>query len=594
MIQEALHATSGLEEPFYFESWMAELSSRFVALPANLVDRANRETLRVLCECLDLDSTSLWEQSPKDASTAFLTQLCQRGGRTPVIMHQEADLVFESGAVWDRQSPTFCRSTDFNACFPWVCRQVRHGQTIIISTMEDLPEEATHDRAMFLCQQTRSIMAIPLSAGGKWLGCLMLGTTQEERHWPEDMVRRFQLVAHLMANALARKHADQDLREFKQRLKLAEEKFRLSLVEIENLKNRLRAESDYLEAETKVAGPCGAITGQSEGITKVVDQVRKVAPTDATVLVCGETGVGKELVAEAVHGLSQRKDRRIVKVSCAALPPALVESELFGREKGAYTGALARQIGRFEIADNSSIFLDEIGELSLEAQAKLLRVLEEGQFERLGSPKTIKVNVRLIAATNRDLAEEVRKGRFRQDLFYRLNVFPIRIPPLRERLEDIPSLVRAFVAEFSARMGRRITKISRKTMETLQRYSWPGNARELRNAIERSLIIGTGDTLQVAPLQELQPAARTLTLAESEREYIVGVLESTFWRVKGPRGAADVLGLKPSTLYTRMQKLNIPNRRQKDGGHALGRHSDSRDSWRGHPTLTRGETTPFY
>ena len=257
----------------------------------------------------------------------------------------------------------------------------------------------------------------------------------------------------------------------------------------------------------------------------------------------------------------------MVKVNCAALPTALVESELFGREKGAFTGAIMRQIGRFEVADGSTIFLDELGELSLEVQAKLLRVLQEGQFERLGSPRTIKVNVRVIGASNRDLREEVRKGRFREDLYYRLNVFPIRVPPLRERIEDIPLLVWAFLEEFSSRMGKRITRVPRKTMEILQRHPWPGNIRELRNVIEHSTIITTGDTLRVPMFEQAPLEARPVqTLADSEREHITKALEKTAWRIKGSKGAATLLGLNPSTLYHRMTKLGIPTHRHKDDG----------------------------
>ena len=251
--------------------------------------------------------------------------------------------------------------------------------------------------------------------------------------------------------------------------------------------------------------PHGEVIGQSAAIQKVLRQVEQVAPTDSSVLVRGETGTGKELVAQAIHRLSPRRGHLMVKVNCAALPSGLVESELFGREKGAYTGAMTRQIGRFEVADGSTLFLDEIGELSLEVQAKLLRVLETGEFERLGSPRTIKVDVRLIAATNRDLVEEVRKGRFREDLYYRLNVFPIRVPPLRERAEDIPLLVWTFLEEFSARMGKKITQVPRQTMEALQRHPWPGNVRELRNVIEHGAILTTGDTLQVPMLDDAAP-----------------------------------------------------------------------------------------
>ena len=259
----------------------------------------------------------------------------------------------------------------------------------------------------------------------------------------------------------------------------------------------------------------------------------------------------------------------MVKVNCAALPSGLVESELFGREKGAFTGALARQVGRFEVADGSTLFLDEVGELPLDVQVKLLRVLQEGEFERLGSPRTIKVNVRVIAATHRDLAEEVRKGRFREDLYYRLNVFPIRVPPLRERAEDIPLLVWTFLEEFNSRMGKKITQVPRKTMDALQRLPWPGNVRELRNVIEHGAIVTTGGTLRVPMLGETAPGVvPPQTLADVERSHILRVLEGAGWRVKGPRGAAAVLGLNPATLYSRMKKLGIRPRRRDEAAPA--------------------------
>jgi formate hydrogenlyase transcriptional activator len=346
-----------------------------------------------------------------------------------------------------------------------------------------------------------------------------------------------------------------------------EEALRKSYAEIERLKDRLQAESDYLKAEIKIVHPHGEVTGQSPAIQKVLRLVEQVAPTDSSVLVRGETGSGKELVAQAIHRLSPRRSHLLVKVNCAALPSGLVESELFGREKGAYTGAMTRQIGRFEVADGSTLFLDEIGELSLEVQAKLLRVLETGEFERLGSPKTIKVDVRVIAATHRDLAEDIGKGRFREDLYYRLNVFPIRVPPLRERAEDIPLLVWTFLEELSSRMGKRITQVPRKTMEALQRQPWPGNVRELKNVLEHAAILTTGETLRVPMLDDAAPVgAPTRTLAESERELILRALEKTDWRIKGPKGAAAALGLNPSTLYSRMKKLGIqPPGHAEDG-----------------------------
>jgi len=345
--------------------------------------------------------------------------------------------------------------------------------------------------------------------------------------------------------------------------KQAEDALRKSYAEIERLKDRLQAESDYLKAEIRVAHGQGGITGKSAAIQRVLHQAEQVAPTNSAVLILGETGTGKELLAQAIHRLSPRARHVIVKINCAALPSGLVESELFGREKGAFTGALARQVGRFEVADGSTIFLDEVGELPPDVQVKLLRVLQEGEFERLGSPRTIKVNVRVVAATNRDLTDDVRKGRFREDLYYRLNVFPIRMPPLRERPQDIPLLVWDFLAEFSTRMGKKITQVPRATMETLQRHPWPGNVRELRNVIEHGAIITRGETLRIPLLDDAASgAAPPQTMADAERGHILRVLEGTHWRIKGPRGAAAALGLRPSTLYGRMKKLGIPPRRE--------------------------------
>jgi formate hydrogenlyase transcriptional activator len=296
---------------------------------------------------------------------------------------------------------------------------------------------------------------------------------------------------------------------------------------------------------------------------KVLSQAEQVARTDSTVLIQGETGTGKELVARAIHSLSSRKGRLLVTINCASLPPTLIESELFGREKGAYTGALTKMIGRFEVADGSTLFLDEIGEIPLQLQGKLLRVLEESNFERLGSTKTLQVNVRIIAATNRDLGEEVKTGRFRKDLYYRLNVFPIAIPPLRERPEDIPLLVWAFVRMFQERMGKEIETISKKTMEVLQSYSWPGNVRELKNVIEHAMILSKDKNLRVhLPRSGSLERDAAQTLQDTERRHILAVLEKTGWRLSGDGGAAEALGLKRTTLHEKMKKLGIkrPNK----------------------------------
>jgi len=328
--------------------------------------------------------------------------------------------------------------------------------------------------------------------------------------------------------------------------------------EIERLKQRLEQENLYLQIETATRSGRRELNDPSGSLRTVMAQVEQVAKTDSTVLIQGETGTGKELVARAIHRLSNRGNRAMIVVNCASLPAALVESELFGREKGAFTGALTKQVGRFELADGSTLFLDEIGELPLETQVKLLRVLQEGKFEHLGSPRTIQVDVRILAATNRNLAEEVAQGRFRRDLYYRLNVFPLHVPPLRERREDIPQLAWEFVTEFGERMGKKIRRISTRDMEALIAHSWPGNVRELRNVIEHALIISTGDTLQLQRTElSLQYVDGPLTLEEVERRHIHSVLKSTKGRIKGSGGAAELLGLNPSTLYFRMRKLGI-------------------------------------
>lgn len=333
---------------------------------------------------------------------------------------------------------------------------------------------------------------------------------------------------------------------------------RAKVEEVERLKRQVEQENEYLRYEAAVQDNQAEVLGSCEKMRAVMRQVQQVARTDSTVLLTGETGTGKGLIAQTIHRLSDRCKRPMVQVNCATLPGALVESELFGREKGAFTGALSRQKGRFEIADGSTLFLDEIAEMSLETQAKLLRVLQEGEFERLGSSQTIKVDVRLIAATNRDLEQEVQSGRFRRDLYYRLNVFPIYVPPLRERQEDIPRLVWEFVGEFGERMGKKMRRISTRDMNALQSYHWPGNIRELRNVIEHSLIVSQSDTLEVQRLASCTPSAdEPRSLEDVERDYIQFILKTTKGRIKGANGAASILKMNPSTLYSRMRKLGI-------------------------------------
>ncbi|MBV5317323.1 MAG: sigma-54-dependent Fis family transcriptional regulator [Desulfobulbaceae bacterium] len=334
-----------------------------------------------------------------------------------------------------------------------------------------------------------------------------------------------------------------------------------SLAEIKNLQTQLEMERAYLQDEIKLEYNHTKIIGQSDALKYVLYKIEQIASSSTTVLILGETGTGKELIARAVHDLSLRKNRTLVKVNCAALPANLIESELFGHEKGAFTGSQLRHLGRFEIANGGTFFLDEIGELPLELQGKLLRVLQDGEFERLGGSQTIKVDTRIIAATNRDLEEEVRQGRFREDLWYRLNVFPITSPPLRDRREDIPLLVDYYVKKIAKRMGKTIDIIPMLTMEALQQYHWPGNVRELENVLERAVINSSGPKLRL--VDELKkpakdaPASPTKTLAAVEHDYILQVLEQTGWKISGKNSAAEILDLDRSTLRARMNKLNI-------------------------------------
>ena len=335
---------------------------------------------------------------------------------------------------------------------------------------------------------------------------------------------------------------------------------RTALSEIQAMKEQLEVENIYFRHESKMKHQHKNIIGQSDGLKYVLYRAEQVAPTNATILILGETGTGKELIAAAIHNMSSRKERSLFTVNCAALPANLMESELFGREKGAFTGADSRQIGRFEVAHGSTLCLDEIGELPLELQAKLLRVIQHHEFERLGSSQTIKIDVRIVATTNRDLEEEVRQGRFRQDLFYRLNVFPITVPPLRLRKDDIPLMVQSFIERFSRKLGKQITSISKETMKTLQDYPWPGNVRELESIVERAVILSPGPVLQLVDKLKISSpilSSAVRTLEETERNQIMKILEETGWRIEGHDGAAAILGLHASTLRARMHKIGI-------------------------------------
>ena len=344
--------------------------------------------------------------------------------------------------------------------------------------------------------------------------------------------------------------------------KIAELELKRALNENIELKQQIEAENIYLKEELKLEGSFNEIVGSSKSLRKVLKQVEQVAKTDSTVLILGETGTGKELIARAIHNASDRKDKSMVKVNCSALPANLIESELFGHEKGAFTGALKRKIGRFELANGGTIFLDEIGDLPIELQTRLLRVLQESEFERVGGEKTIKIDVRVITATNRNLAKQVLENKFRQDLYYRLNVFPIKCPPLRVRIDDIPSLVNHFVNKYNPKVNNQIKAVHQKTIERLMQYNWPGNIRELEHVIERAVIVNKGEQLRLGSWF-MDSSIETLvsddlrTLEAVEREYIIRVLETTNWKIRGKNGAAEILGMQPTTLESRMKKRDI-------------------------------------
>ncbi|RPJ23282.1 MAG: AAA family ATPase [Desulfobacteraceae bacterium] len=529
---ERKQVEQSLENRLRFERLLSDLSARFVNIPPDRVDSEIDHGLRQILEFFQIDRAGLLRSLP-DGSGHRITHGVYGENVPPVPLGVELP----------------------RSLYPWAYRKlVEKHEVVSFSRLDDLPAEANVDKQTYAKWGIRSVLDIPIITGGSVVHVVAINSVKSERVWPEELFPRLKLLGEIFVNALERKQIRLEL---EQRLR-----------EIEELKQRLESENIYLHQEVKLLADHTDIVRQSLAMKKVLSQAEQVARTDSTVLIQGETGTGKELVARAIHRLSARKDRLLVTINCASLPPTLIESELFGREKGAYTGALTKMIGRFEVADGSTLFLDEIGEIPLELQGKLLRVLEEGSFERLGSTNTVHVNVRIIAATNRDLGEEVKAGRFRKDLYYRLNVFPIAIPPLRERPEDIPLLVWAFVRMFQERMGKEIETISKKTMEALQSYSWPGNVRELKNIIEHAMILSNDKTLAVRlPQPGSLGTDATQTLQNMERRHMVAVLERASWRLSGKGGAAEVLGLKRTTLRAKMKKLGIKrsNKTQDNG-----------------------------
>ncbi len=641
------------ERRLEFETFLANLSARFVALPPERVDDEIRSALHEVLGFFRIDRCSLLRLLP---------------GKTLWLVTHNADTAGASPYPVETPLPV--------SPFPYFLKKLAtQREAFSFARLDDLPEEAATDKKMLENWKVRSGLYIPIAALRSTAEyTLGISSAENDRTCPTEYIPRLRLLGELFVNALERSLSEQTLRESEERLSLAasaagaglwimeagrgvvwatpefrqllhvgaeeelsverfkaaihpddrkrvsmsirhslerrealklehrivgpdgtvrwissfgnpsmdgpgrrerlmgvsidvserkqmEAQLRERLDEIERLKLQLEKENVYLRQEIKTGQGFQNLVGSSDALQYVAFRIRQVAPTDATVLVLGETGTGKGMVAHAIHELSARKDRPMITVNCAALPANLIESELFGREKGAFTGAHAKQAGRFEIAHGGTIFLDEIGEMPLELQAKLLRVLQEGEFERLGSPRTIKVDVRVIASTSRDLKSEVRNNRFREDLFYRLNVFPVSVPPLRMRAGDIPQLVQHFINRYARKIGRQITTVPKGTMESLQAYSWPGNVRELEHVIERAVITTTGPVLQLVDRLEGEAVGSKeeplKALAAMEREHILKVLQKTRWKIDGDGGAAALLKLHPSTLRFRLKKLGI-------------------------------------
>ena len=515
----------------HLASVIANAAAAFVTLDPLAIDSAIAGCLREVGEQLQLDRATLWVK-PAGREIATAT-------------HSWINIA----SVSDRAVAT--------TPYPRGTPEPPTADCGCAAAVDDVPDSLDGEAGLFCrrCSALRFAVAVADGSDGD-RGALVFGAATE-REWSPQTVEQLRVISAIIGQALTRKMRAKERPRGRGSLSQ-------SPADAEAVRGGPRVgprPDDLLRRDVPEPLREATIVGQSRALRRVLEQIQLVAVTDSTVLLLGETGVGKEVLATYLHDLSVRRARPMVRVNCSAIPLTLIESELFGREKGAFTGSLARQIGRFELADHSTIFLDEIGDLPADVQVKLLRVLEERQIERLGSPNRIRVDVRIVAATHRNLEERIVEGAFREDLFYRLNVFPIHVPPLRDRAEDIPALVWLFVDEFARAFGKRIDAIPRESMDALQRHAWPGNIRELRNVVERAMIVASGSRLTI-PLPVRRDTAtpsphRSLKMVDVEREHVRSVLEMTRWRIRGQGGAAELLGLQPTTLETRMIKLGL-------------------------------------
>ena len=504
-----------------FERLLTSLSTRFASLELEHVTPALVEALEQTCLALNVDRSTIIEFNENGTIHASHT------GQRPGV--EEPRVAVE---------PTSWR---------WLTCRLMNREVVTVSRLEDVPMEALAEREYARRSGLSSMLAVPVTIGERHVWALVIGSRQRVREWLAPIQDRMRLLAGIICGAVQRSRQDAALR--------------ASMADIQQLNHQLTADNVCLKEDIKTFHDFDEIVGESVVMRDALERLAQVAPLNCAVLLLGETGTGKELFARAVHERSRRRARALVRVNCAALPPSLIESELFGHEKGAFTGAVGLRQGRFELADGGTLFLDEIGDLPLEMQGKLLRVLQAGEFERVGSSRTRRVDVRVIAATHHDLERAVVTGQFRADLYYRLSVFPIKVPPLRERREDISSLVWFFIHNHQRELERHITSVPDEVMSALVQHDWPGNVRELENAVERALIRSTGDALQLDAtfgdgLRDREPGTSG-TLDAVQRLYIEKMLRQCNGRINGIGNAAERLGLHPNTLRFRMKKLGI-------------------------------------
>ncbi len=519
-------ALDNLKKRLRFQELITHTSTKFIHLPADEIDHVINEQLEEIGKFFNAD-------------------------RVAITRYSESGEVLASSHMWcsDKINREKFATILMGATYPNLIKHIKHKKYWSFSDPDDFshwyPERETIAKTNF-----KSGLVIVLNFEATVVEVFVINFMHSTPVWSKEIIDQVQLLGHVFSNALNRKRAEQELNKRYHEIRL--------------LKDKLEQENIYLQQEINVKHNVDTIIGKSASLNYVLRRLEQVASTDATVLINGETGTGKELFAHALHSTSLRKDKPLIKIGCANLPSSLVESELFGHEKGAFTGADKQRIGRFELADKGTIFLDEIGELPFELQAKLLRVLQEGEFERLGSSKTIKIDARVITATNRNLEEAVKKGSFREDLYYRLTSFVITIPPLRERLDDIPLLTKFLVDKWSKKLNKKIKTIQKSSLRNLEHYSWPGNIRELENVIQNAIIISEKSALKIETPGSISSDVRgRKKLEDIERDHIIQVLESTNWRLGGKGGAAELLGLKRTTLYAKMKKYGINRQESK-------------------------------